>query len=121
MSKLKMLLCVAPLVLLAACTEALDYDAEDDAYTTGANTPSTNASAKSSFLQCPMSCTTKKGGKVNVQVASTCDAARSYYNAYKRAVNKYGASGAEPHWDAYEQTAELANEMYVSFGCAPDY
>lgn len=121
MSKLKMLLCVAPLVLLAACTEALDYDAEDDAYISSANTGSSNASAKSSILQCPTSCTTTKGGTVNVQVASTCDAARSYYSEYKLAVDKYGTSGAEPYWDAYEQTAELANEMYSSYGCAPDY
>ncbi|MBB4120287.1 hypothetical protein [Martelella radicis] len=121
MSKMKMLLCAAPLMLLAACTESLDYDAEDDAYISGANTPSSNASAKSSILQCPSSCTTTKGGKVNVQVASTCDAARSYYNEYKLAVNKYGSAGAEPYWDAYEQTADLANEMYSAYGCQPDY
>lgn len=120
MPKLKTALCLVPIVFLAACTgstfdDLADSDSDDGYSSSGGGTP------KSSILKCPSSCTTTSGAPVEIQVASHCDAARSYYNEYKLAVQKYGTAGAEEYWNAYEQTAELANEMYAQFGCESGY
>lgn len=110
MSISKFLLCLVPVAFLAACSDTgLDsYDDSDD-YSSG--------TVKSSILQCPSSCNTGNSN-ANMQVASLCDGARSYYNEYKLAVQKYGTSGAEPYWDAYAESAGLANDMYSEYGCA---
>lgn len=121
MPKLKTALCLIPFVFLAACTGSTIDDIADSGSGGGSSSSSGGGTPKSSILKCPSSCTSTTGADVNLQVATHCDAARSYYNEYKLAVQQYGTAGAEPYWDAYEQTADLANEMYTTFGCQADY
>lgn len=120
MPKLKSALYLVPVIFLAACTGS-SFDSLSDSDDDYSSSSSGGGTPKSSILKCPSSCTTTSGAAVNIQVASHCDAARSYYNEYTLAVQKYGTAGAEPYWNAYEQTADLANEMYSTFGCKPDY
>ncbi|WP_174804295.1 hypothetical protein [Martelella limonii] len=120
MPNFKTALCLVPILFLAACTDSSFDSLSDSDYDTGGSS-SGGGTPKSSILQCPSSCTTTSGAPVNIQVATHCDAARSYYSEYKLAVQQYGTAGAEPYWNAYEQTADLANEMYSTFSCKADY